>query len=149
MSNWPLVWKVGSCSTCGMSCGGGPLRAASTISSSETVIRTVQQDVVDELIGDLVLDLLLVFASETAAPLLASVLLQGGLVLLLEGLRPHHLAVDLEHDILAAGEQVLNLPVGHPSNERDGDDPEHRLRDFAHRAHHTLPTPDESGCEGA
>src|SRR5207245_11216578 len=38
-----------------------------------------------------------------------------------------------------AGDEIGDLTVGEPADETDGDDPEHRLGDFAHRAHHGGP----------
>src|SRR5439155_391413 len=74
----------------------------------------------------------------------AAILLQCRLVLQLERLRPHDFAVHLEHHIAPAGDEVRDLTVGEPADETDCDDPEHRLGDFAHRAHHSGP---DSGAE--
>ena len=103
---------------------------------AETSVGALEQDVVNELIGDLVLDLLLILAAQAPASLLAPVLLEGRLVLQLERLRAHHLAVHFEHHVLAAAQDVRDLADGKPGHERDGQDVEHWLHDHAHRAHH-------------
>src|SRR4029077_2163749 len=103
---------------------------------SETSVRAVEQDVLNELVGDAILNLLLVLARQATATLLAAVLVERGLVLLLEWLLADDGAVDLEDYVLAALYEVLHLTVGHPTNERDGDNPEDGLGNRLHRADH-------------
>src|SRR4029077_2003514 len=103
---------------------------------AEMPVGALQQDVVNELIGDLVLDLLLVLAAQARAPLLAPVLLEGRLVLQLERLRPHHLAVHLEHDVLAAAQDVGDLAEGEPGHERNAQHIEDGLGPTAYRTKH-------------
>src|SRR4029077_5553966 len=100
------------------------------------------------LVRDAILDLLLVFAREATAALLPTILLERGLILLLKRLLADDGAVDLEHDVLAALQEVLHLPVRHPTNERDRDHPEHWFRNRAHRAHHSGESSDQSGRGG-
>ncbi len=78
------------------------------------------------------MQLLFVFPGEAAQALLAPVLLHGGLVALLELGRPHDFAIHFQHDVPAAADDVGDLPVGHPADERDRDDKEDGLRDGAH-----------------
>ena len=116
---------------------------------AEAAVRPVEQDLLDELVGNAILQLPLVLARQPPASLLAAILLQGRLILLLERLGAHHRAVHLEDDVSSPADDIADLPIRHPTNERDRHDPEDRLRDLTHRAHHMGPDSDESMVGGA
>src|SRR6266702_759175 len=84
------------------------------------------------------------YAAQPATTLKVAILLQRRLVLQLDRLRPHHLPADLQHHVPPAGDELCHLAIGEPAREGDRHDPEHGLRDFAHRAHHSGP---DSGSE--
>jgi len=87
-----------------------------------------------------VASLLLILTGECPARL-ASHLLVGGLecrVILSEA---DFAAIDLQHHVASTAEDLRDLPIRQPADEGNGDDPEHGLGDFAHRAHHGAVTP--------
>src|SRR5881409_1639113 len=133
--------------------GGGELRAAWMISSSETVMPKRRYARSSRIFWmnwcNAILQLPLVLAGQPPASLLAAILLQGRLILLLERLGAHDGAVHLEDDVPSPADDIADLPVRHPTNERDRHDPEDRLRDLTHRAHHKGPDSDESMVGGA